>query len=497
MEEFLCRAKTSRPLEAECKIRLNHKENPSQAYAARIPSPSSAGQVVHVLGTNTLYYRNLSALYKLSASISDLWLLTASSKVILASNIAVNITLRLGRDLRPNHLIQSVIIFRTQPRWVCSHGAKTCRSVEKTPAARIAAFQSMAPKSHPRSGNRPKESAFAGTRNIPSNKKQAHAEPSPAAVVESNPDALPIELQQAILNVFANAFPLAEKQVELKTSIQEVKGHLYRRDFATAFGKQEYLAAYALRWSAARALAYAGLFATFDPKSVWLGQADQGGEEGRPRIVCIGGGAGAEMLALAAAMKFRQIPRLQMQAVDIADWSHCLQLLAKSITMPPPLFKYASESVKAANRSLLEPGQLAVSFGCEDILEQTQEQLKKLVAGTKLITLMFTLNELFTTSISRTTAFLLALTDAAEVGARLLVVDSPGSYSEVKLGKDAEAKKWPMRWLLDHTLLESAGECKWKKEIGEDSKWFRLDSKLKYSFGLEDMRYQVHVYERT
>jgi 25S rRNA (uracil2843-N3)-methyltransferase len=352
----------------------------------------------------------------------------------------------------------------------------------------------MAPKSHPKSGNRPKDTEFVGTRNPPKNKKPAHAAPSPAPVVDSKTDALPIELQQAILNVFANAFPLAENQAELRTSIQEVKGHLYRRDFTAAFGKQEYLAAYALRWSAARALAYAGLFATFDPKSRWL--CPRGEEGPSSRVVCIGGGAGAETLALAAVMRHRQIPRLQIEAVDVADWSQCLQLLEKSITTTPPLLKYATISAKAANRSLLESGQLEVSSTCEDILRQTQEQLRKLVARARLITLMFTLNELFTTSIARTTAFLLALTDAVEVGARLLVVDSPGSYSEVKLGKDAEGKKYPMKWLLDHTLLESAGEGKWEKELSEDSKWFRLDSKLKYPFGLEDMRYQLHVYER-
>lgn len=369
----------------------------------------------------------------------------------------------------------------------------------KRPASRIA-FQSMAPKSHPRSGNRPKDSAFAGTKNPPSNKKPAAAESLPASVADSNnTDALPIELQQAILNVVANAFPLAGDLIKLRTTIQEVKGHLYKRDFATAFGKHDYLAAYALRWSAARALAYAGLFATFDSESRWLGEAAHIGEEGKPnnRIVCIGGGAGAEALALAAVMKHRQLPCLRMEAVDIADWSHCLQLLQNSLTTPPSLFKYASKSVRAANRSLLEPEQLMVSFRCEDVLEQTQERLKELMAGTKLITLMFTLNEIFMTSISRTTAFLLALTDVAEPGACLLVVDSPGSYSEVKLGKDAEAKKYPMKWLLDHTLLESAGEGKWEKEVGEDSKWFRLDSRLKYPFGLEDMRYQIHVYERS
>ena len=359
----------------------------------------------------------------------------------------------------------------------------------------------MAPKNHPRAGNRRKESVFAGTKNPSSSKKPTtHADVSVISVPESNvATALPIELQQTLLNVVANAFPLGGNQAELKTIIQEVKGHLYNRDFAIAFGKQDYLAAYTLRWSATRALAYASIFVTFATELGWPCEAIQTGEEGifNSRILCIGGGAGAEALALAAIIKDRKLPGLQMEALDVADWSDCLQALRTSLTTPPPVFKFASESVRAANRSFLEPEQLVVSFKCKDILTQTQGQLKELMTGTKLVTLMFTLNELFTTSIPRTTAFLLALTDAFEPGACLLVVDSPGSYSEVKLGKDGEAKKYPMKWLLDHTLLESAGEGKWEKKVGEDSKWFRLDSKLKYPIDLEDMRYQVHIYERS
>ena len=392
-----------------------------------------------------------------------------------------------------------IAIVSVQHRWVLSkRRGELHEHCEKT---RIAyRFSTMAPKNHPRAGNRRKDYESTGTKNTSSSKKPTRTDISAITVPEPNvANALPIELQQTVLNVVANAFPLAENQVELKTLIQEVKGHLYNRDFATAFGKQDYLAAYALRWSATRALAYASIFVTFDTELRWAFEAAQLGEEGTSsgRIVCIGGGAGAEALALAAVVKHRQLPGLQMEALDIADWSHCLEALRTSLMTPPPVFKFASESVRAANRSLLKPEQLGVSFRCEDVLAQTQGQLKELMTGTKLVTLMFTLNELFTTSIPQTTAFLLNLTDAAEPGTCLLVVDSPGSYSEVKLGKDGEAKKYPMKWLLDHTLLESAGEGKWDKRVRQDSKWFRLDSKLKYPIDLEDMRYQVHIYERS
>jgi len=82
----------------------------------------------------------------------------------------------------------------------------------------------------------------------------------------------------------------------------------------------------------------------------------------------------------------------------------------------------------------------------------------------------------------------------------LLVVDSPGSYSETSIGK--ESKRYPMQWLLNHTLLETSkerggkGDVKWEKLVSDESRWFRLADDLKYPISLENMRYQVHLYRR-
>jgi 25S rRNA (uracil2843-N3)-methyltransferase len=118
-----------------------------------------------------------------------------------------------------------------------------------------------------------------------------------------------------------------------------------------------------------------------------------------------------------------------------------------------------------------------------------------------LITLLFTLNELYTSSITQTTAFLLKLTAATVQGTVLLVVDSPGSYSEATVGKDK--KKYPMQWLMDRTLLGDQGAAreerdapKWEKVMGDESRWFRMPEKLKYPISLENMRYQIHLFRR-
>lgn len=66
----------------------------------------------------------------------------------------------------------------------------------------------------------------------------------------ANESLIPLELQQLLLDVFRNVFENAlSNEDDLKKTLQEVKGALYERDFEKAFGKEEFLEAYAVRWS--------------------------------------------------------------------------------------------------------------------------------------------------------------------------------------------------------------------------------------------------------
>ncbi|KAL2431352.1 hypothetical protein ABEF95_006842 [Exophiala dermatitidis] len=326
--------------------------------------------------------------------------------------------------------------------------------------------------------------------------------------VQKNPEtvAVPIELQQTVFDVFRRAFASDEQQ-DVKAAIQEVKGHLYQRDFAAAFAKQEYLEAYAFRWSSSRALGYSDIFLYGNLQEVWQGGAACNATGIEPSltsattVACIGGGGGAEVAACAVAARTYSLSKVDVHAIDIADWSSCLTKLRDTLSTPSALSTYASERAKAANKPLVERDQLKVTFSQRDILAMERAELRATLDAVRLCTIMFTLNELFTSSISRTTALLLALTDIMQPGSWLLVVDSPGSYSEVKLGQgqDAKTKQYPMKWLLDHTLLEVAGlgeNSKWEKHVSDDSRWFRLSSSLKYPIELENMRYQIHLYQR-
>lgn len=380
---------------------------------------------------------------------------------------------------------------------------------------------------------------------------------------------IPIQLQQTILNVFRDSFP-DHNSDGLQQSIQELKGYLFNRDFEKTFGRQDLLTAYAIRWSPSRALAYLEIFSDLKLTSRCINQlegsssanADEetqslsdeseapavrsGGSRSsqQPRsshpppdsmdinrlnLVCIGGGSGSEILALAGYSNYlnskrdlakedakdddeaaENIPKLSfdIRILDIADWSYVVTKLFAGATSIPPLSKYSSLS--AASRSpLIESSSFNMSFTQQDVLKAEVEQLALVFQDVRLVTILFTLNELYSVSINKTTSFLLALTYLMDPGSFLLVVDSPGSYSNVNIDKGskqpsgAPEKKYPMSWLLDHTLLESSNTgssvntaegVQWEKLVSIDSKWFRLPSDLKYSLDLEDMRYQLHLY---
>lgn len=334
---------------------------------------------------------------------------------------------------------------------------------------------------------------------------------------QSKAYALPTEVQQCVLNVFKIAFPIVDDLDALKTTVQEVKGHLFNRDFAAAFGQQSYLQAYAVRWSAARALGYSALFA-HSARRTWFEQAQTNSElreqlaagttqDATPvRVVCIGGGAGAELVSLAAAAASQASDRrrpLHITAIDSADWRDVIESLTRALFQKPAVPAYVSSAARERidyNALLSNETDVKLTFRQQDVLSWPDSELREDLRNSDICTIMFTLNELFTSSMAKATSFLLKLTDAMPAASRFVVVDSPGSYSEIKLGKDGTSKKYPMKWLLDHTLLDVAGKdenLRWEKEEDHDSVWFRLDqSKLNYPVDLENMRYQIHVYRR-
>ncbi|KAL7623029.1 hypothetical protein AAE478_006708 [Parahypoxylon ruwenzoriense] len=236
------------------------------------------------------------------------------------------------------------------------------------------------------------------------------------------------------------------------------------------------------------------------------------------KVLSIGGGA-AELAALGAYLQHADPSGTSGATITLLDagpWGDVVQKLHLGLTTAPALSRYASAGARATNGALVAPpSRLRHVFVQEDVLGLGREELAELLPLGReqraqsgkgrgrglLVTMLFTLNELYTSGgIRATTAFLRTLTCVIPAGSLLLVVDSPGSYSEAAVGK--EARKYPMQWLLDHTLLQqpqqpsSTGSqgCKWEKLESHDSVWFRLHEKLRYPITLENMRYQMHLY---
>ncbi|KAM0252569.1 hypothetical protein ACHAQJ_007652 [Trichoderma viride] len=363
----------------------------------------------------------------------------------------------------------------------------------------------MSKKHHPQK-NHPKKAA---------SKKQSSPPPPPSSSSTTIPpiDPQALKHQQRILSLFADAFNPVLSSDSFAALLQSIKQALYNREFDVAFGSEENLQAYAARWSPTRALCYSSIFQAIAPHideialpSSSLDNHDEatGIEDSSPnhsrkaiKMLCIGGCA-AEHIAFASHLH-QTTSSGSLALLDAAPWTQVVDLLQKQITSPPPLSKYASAAIKATNTPLLEQGQLSTAFSQKDILAMDKEALRGLLGAEPLtVTLLFTLNELYTSGgIGKTTKFLKLLGETLPDRSLLLVVDSPGSYSEAAVGK--EKKRYPMQWLLDHTLLEvpaSSKDYEWEKLESHDSIWFRLPEELFYPIQLENMRYQMHLYQR-
>ncbi|MCJ1479259.1 hypothetical protein MMC13_007944 [Lambiella insularis] len=343
---------------------------------------------------------------------------------------------------------------------------------------------------------------------------------------------VPLAMQQAVLDVFKDAFH-QRFDGTLASSIQRIKGHLFHRDFSRAFGQEDSLEAYAVRWSPSRALAYMDLICTtpqlFDLfRGAQHETAMQDISVPGTRVTCLGGGAGAEIVALAGSIHFLCAPdfnapsttvdsgsrpaRLAIKVIDIANWSSVVEQLDRGVTTIPPGPEFSSlQGALTPNVPLVEHDLFSLTFEQQDILGWEVQSFAQALQGSALVTLTFTLNELYKTSTSKTTNFLLTLTYLTEPGTLLLVVDSPGSYSTVRVGPASSAttepseKRYPMQWLLAHTLLETSNlgrsknaihQPRWEKVASDESTWFRRSDQLDYPIALEDMRFQYHLYRR-
>lgn len=362
--------------------------------------------------------------------------------------------------------------------------------------------------------------------------------------------SLALELEQRMLEVFRATFPASSDFESLKPILYKVNDALQRRDLNAALANEDHLEAYAIRWSPSRALGYAQLLAWICAEKAddtyiqqLLGTTPN---ESPAKAVCFGGSA-ADTMAFAGLLRHSRpseaagkpstpattevsdslealkisatttdpatTPLLHLNHIDIADWDSVLSKLEQGLNTPPVLSKYASASARATNASFLSPGSIEHSFERADILDSSTEDLRSTIGSTPaLLTLLSTLNDLYITSMPRTTAFLKKLTEAAPQDSLLLVVDAPGAHTEVTVTSaegEEEKRKYPMNLLVDFALVpkstkktgrkdneDEQSRPKWEKILEKTSMAYRLREGLRYPGSLENLRFQVHLFRR-
>ncbi|KAI0142260.1 hypothetical protein GGR57DRAFT_394732 [Xylariaceae sp. FL1272] len=423
----------------------------------------------------------------------------------------------------------------------------------------------------------PKPTSKNSGKNTQASASRANAPTSQKSEPKETPEER--KRQEKLLDIFRLTFrDVLDDEKTFASRLQDLKTALFNRDFAGAFGREEALDVYAARWSPTRALGYAKILRGIDQHLKALVGSDFDAGEISARVAALDlrsdeatdlsqdaertiikplkvlaiGGAAAEIVAIADYISTSYTHTgAEITLLDVGPWGPVVEKLRDTLTTPPPLSKFASAAAQEANKALVQPETFGAEFVQKDVLSLDQRGLEVLLrsstesksSGTDipptdstsphstsqtstsplLITILFTLNELYTISgIKATTSFLRLLTSLVPAGTLLLVVDSPGSYSEAAVGK--EAKKYPMQWLLHHTLMpaprkrastsksegkdqgedgeeeriskeeEKEEAYKWERLETHDSVWFRVAEGLRYPIPLENMRYQMHLY---
>jgi len=380
---------------------------------------------------------------------------------------------------------------------------------------------SRAPPPPPNS--RPLERGEGSRKKAPPRKPQPPQNPVP----NLQENIFPVDLQQLILDIFRVTFPASQEFADLKPLLSQINEALLQGSYETAFRTEESREGYAIRWSPSRALVHANVLEQVCDEhgdSPWVEQLLGNGGDAPTKVLCFGGGA-ADVMAMAGVLRSRRAdaagkpsaasspsspppnPLFDLHLIDAADWSGVVTKLTTGLATPPELSKYASAAARARNASFLFPQALRTKCTQTQVLDLTQEDLRSVIdPDVTLVTLLFTLNDLYTTSIRRATSFLLKLSAAVPKGCLLLVVDAHNASSTADGIEDAQAEPYPMSWLLDKALLPNQGmvedelvpKREWEKMMGDTNRLFKFPEKgLSYPAGLENLKIQVHLFRRV
>lgn len=351
--------------------------------------------------------------------------------------------------------------------------------------------------------------------------------PSTAPLPIHKQPALLIERQ--LLTALGLTLDTALADPNLTVKIQQIKALLYAKRFLEVFEREQWLDVYAARWVPSRVLAFREIFSEVEllerraEIAEILGRdagSDAGGKrDGAQSVICLGGGAGSEFVALAGIVAQQMTTTTAAEAQDTPQAPPVEPLDVHLIDIGPyaPLIeRFTSSTIP---RLVTAPNAINATFHQTDILSPSADSLLRSLlqpessAPPPIITLLFTLTELFLQSRPATIAFLHHVTSLAPRGTLFLIVDAANEEaSAVNVGK--EGRSWSLATVMDGLLSAAPttttttpdeptsgprARAAWKKLEAEDSKWFRLREGLQehYPIKLENARYWLRLYRRN
>lgn len=258
--------------------------------------------------------------------------------------------------------------------------------------------------------------------------------------------------EQALIDKFKEITSSTITSKYFSSILQCLKRELYNKNYMEAFGNDEYLDAYLARYVPSRAIVY---YRMIREHRTLLGLRDG------MRITSIGGGAGSELSGLQHLVEEIGLSDVQLSLIDIGKWDKVVDRLQTQ-------FKHGVD-VEFLNKNVLTDGSTSYD-------------------GADIITILFTISELFIQSKKSTLQLLNKITEQCRSGTKLVIAESVG-LSNIEVG--GSGREYPLTMILDHTL-----QTKWKKVCSDDSKWFRLSESIDYPIKLENARCIVRIYEK-
>lgn len=335
------------------------------------------------------------------------------------------------------------------------------------------------------------------------------------AVLDPKAEAF-LAIQQTFLDLLSHHFSPVLQDAEFEKKLQGIKGHFYHREYDKVFTNTELCVIYAIRYLPSRVLAYRELFQEecildllFPPPP------PRRPSESRPvvkrkrtKVVAIGAGVGSELCALhllAQTQRFgltendedylevlEDAPHLEI--VDSANYQVFLQDLESVL-------------IQQGISNQTEP---IHSYHQQNILEwASSPEFIEMLAETTLLTFMFVFNELFASSKVLTMKLIGTIAHNLPIGGHVLLIESAGDLSEVKLSSQSVSNTKQVRILETEEEKELATRKAlmvykfwdflpgFERVWSEDRKWFRVDKTLHYSLELENVAYFVRLYRRT